>query len=1454
MLLPIIVALKKRLFRFVCSIGFIFFTFTGTNSYAQINLDLGLTARYLFNGNTNDLSGNNNHGNIIGGASLAPDRFGTPNAAYYFDGVDDYISIPNSPTLNFSNAMSIVLYFNPSRNGTQTLIGKTDYSSGNGTQYQVAIDFAPVPGVLFGINPAGNGCISQSLNSSYVNTGGGPIALNQWYCFVTTFENNTQKIYLDGNLISSTTTLFNTMNACSNAGVQIGSWWRNDRQMFNGFIDDISIYNRALSQEEVLALCPGKNVVPYFSSIDTVCVNQPITVTNESTNASSYYWNFCVSNITNTTPTATNLGNPGGILQQPVFSDFVEENGNYYVFVVNHQPASLVRLNFGNSLLNNPTATNLGNFNSALPSNAEGVQIVKEGNEWYAIIVGGIIASGTGPRIVKVAFGTNLANNTPTATNWGNPGNNLFYPVDLHLFKENNNWYGFVVNANNNTFTRINFGTNFTTTPVTYTFTVPGLSYPTGIFVINNNNNWHAFVTNETSRTISRIDFGTSLLNNNPVTVNLGNPGNTLVAPRDLYILRSCDNITGFVVNANSNTLVRLNFENGLASPPAATTLGNLGNLNFPHSLSKLFRVQDNLYSFITNVNNNTITRLQFAGCSNVSIPGTTAQNPPPFSYSQPGTYNINLTVDDGLPTQSSYCKSVVVLPPPDKNPVQNVTICPGQTVTLTKTLPPNITYTWSTGATGNTIDITTTGIYWVEMTRFGCTSRDTFNVVSETADFSFVQDVCNPLQVTFTNETPQTTGINWSFGNGTTNSTDNIVSVVYNATNNYIIKMDVTTVNGCNLSVQKELIIDLTIDSLIINRDTTLCENSTLQLNSLPALSYCWFPATGLSATNIANPIASNPPTNITYYLHAQRPGSNLITNGNFSQGNTGFSSAYTYNAGSGRNEGVYTVTNNVRAWHSNFANCTDHTGNNGNMMLVNGSATPNTVVWSQTINVKANTNYVFSAWLQSLISGNPARLQFSINGIPLGADLLASSATCQWQQFYTTWNSGGNTSAVIAIINKNTVASGNDFSLDDLSFAEVILYRDSITLYTEIPTVTAGVSDATICENDSTQLNATGTLTYSWSHPATLSNAQIANPKAAPITTTTYTVTGTTVFGCTATDQVTITVNPAPVISSITPDTAICKNTSLPLVVNSNGINYSWTNASTLSNSSIYNPVATPIQNATQYIVTVTDAINCSNKASVTLTWRPDPVFTITPNTAICEKDTITLQASGGEVYNWQPATTLNNNSIANPRAYPGATTTYIARITDTVCNNSAQLQTTITVNPVPLVTAIKDNDLDCSYGSAQLTAQGGIRYTWTPATGLNRTNIANPVASPVTPMQYVVTGYNRYGCADTDTLQLNILNTNKGDNLMPNAFTPNGDGRNDCYGIKYWGVIEKLEFSIFNRWGQRVFYTNQVDGCWDGNFKGVQQAADAYVYMVTAVTNCGIINRKGTFVLIR
>jgi hypothetical protein len=181
-------------------------------------------------------------------------------------------------------------------------------------------------------------------------------------------------------------------------------------------------------------------------------------------------------------------------------------------------------------------------------------------------------------------------------------------------------------------------------------------------------------------------------------------------------------------------------------------------------------------------------------------------------------------------------------------------------------------------------------------------------------------------------------------------------------------------------------------------------------------------------------------------YWWETADMSANKVTNGDFTSGNTGFTSAYGYLTPAGSStlhpEGKYTVTTSPRNVHDGFDSFLDHTANTTgvrNMMVINGDVTANTVVWSENITVDPNTNYVFSIWCASANSANPAQLSFTIGNTTYPVFALPST-TGLWTNFTTTtWNSGNNTSATISIINKNTIASGNDFALDDIVFAPV-------------------------------------------------------------------------------------------------------------------------------------------------------------------------------------------------------------------------------------------------------------------------------------------------------------------------------------------------------------------------------------------------------------------------------
>jgi gliding motility-associated-like protein len=315
------------------------------------------------------------------------------------------------------------------------------------------------------------------------------------------------------------------------------------------------------------------------------------------------------------------------------------------------------------------------------------------------------------------------------------------------------------------------------------------------------------------------------------------------------------------------------------------------------------------------------------------------------------------------------------------------------------------------------------------------------------------------------------------------------------------------------------------------------------------------------------------------------------------------------------------------------------------------------------------------------------------------------------------------------------------------------------------------------------------------------------------------------------------------------------ICNSASTILQGTASGATlYSWTPAVYLNNPSILNPTATPPVTTTFYL-TASNFSGCSQTDSVKITVRSPISFSINPPVNICKFKTVQLNASGGDVYSWSPAGTLNNATIPNPVASPTNTTPYTVNILDTVCGFSTNLVTSVTVLPLPIVRAAKTNDIDCSTPQSLLSASGASQYSWSPSGTLNNPNSSSPIATPTITTQYNVTGTDLSGCTNYDSVIVKVSVTNSGGYLMPNAFTPNNDGKNDCFGIKYWGTILELQFSIYNRWGERIFYTTNPNGCWDGKINGIPQDPAVFVYMIKAKTSCQPeVFRKGTFVLIR
>jgi gliding motility-associated-like protein len=368
---------------------------------------------------------------------------------------------------------------------------------------------------------------------------------------------------------------------------------------------------------------------------------------------------------------------------------------------------------------------------------------------------------------------------------------------------------------------------------------------------------------------------------------------------------------------------------------------------------------------------------------------------------------------------------------------------------------------------------------------------------------------------------------------------------------------------------------------------------------------------------------------------------------------------------------------------------------------------------------------------------------------------------------------------------------------------------------------------NDTSFCSGGVVTLDAgAGFASYAWSTGQT--TQQISTGQAG-----TYTVAASTGQGCRSYDTLRIGIYPLPTFSlGSGADTSICSNLPLLYVFPPNGDSYQWNDGVLAATRTIDQPGTYGLTELTPY--------GCSTSHSITVTVKPAPQVDLGADTAICSGKDLLLNAATAGVnatYLWQDGSTG-----------PEYTVTKAGRFVATVtAGDGCSSADTIAVSYIgpPEFTLGPDTTLcqgqefglqpTVSYAGSYQWQDGSTKnYYLVRDTGLYTLSVSNTCGTASSAIK-VVPG-------------LCYL-------VMPSAFTPNGDGRNDVFRVKYPFSVTQFRMVVYNRWGMQVFQTGNIGEGWDGTFRGAPQPAGTYVWYISLVDiHKGTENAKGTVMLIR
>ncbi|MFK7806581.1 MAG: gliding motility-associated C-terminal domain-containing protein [Saprospiraceae bacterium] len=438
-----------------------------------------------------------------------------------------------------------------------------------------------------------------------------------------------------------------------------------------------------------------------------------------------------------------------------------------------------------------------------------------------------------------------------------------------------------------------------------------------------------------------------------------------------------------------------------------------------------------------------------------------------------------------------------------------------------------------------------------------------------------------------------------------------------------------------------------------------------------------------------------------------------------------------------------------------------------------------------------------------------------------------------------------------------------------------------DSIMIQVADAPIAFAGNDTLFCESSTVQLEAlyNAEYTYQWSPANLLSDSEVFNPTMNNNTPTTFTLTVTNPEGCQNTDQIDIDFGAAPTLNG--PANATVCNGDSTLLSYGGALNYSWSPATGLSCTDCSETFASPTVSTT-YFLTGSDAIGCSSTASIEVNVLGSEatsevtgfcdgesvmIFGQNISTPGIYCDTMVSQFTGCDSIH---CITVEENLSINTEdeliICEGESVTIdgvIYESAGTYCKTAQTVNgcdsmhcVTLEIRSNPVITILPEVTILLGDTVALGPFPSEYNYSWTPSEGLSCDDCFDPLATPLEDTEYIAVVTDSLGCNNEFTIQTRteIPICLPPHIFIPNAFTPNGDNENDILRV-YGNSMERLHLMVFNRWGEKVFETFDIDGFWDGTYNGKQLAPDVFGYYLEVDCVGGeSFSDKGNITLLR